>query len=196
MRSLLRSPQLPDLLCAPGNAGIAGDRVECVEVGIGDVDAIVRTACDRAVDLVVVGPEAPLVAGVVDALADAGVRAFGPSREAARVEGSKRFAKELMLDLGVPTAAHTVLRTRDEALGQLPCASYPAVLKTDRLAAGKGVIVCQDEQAARGAVEELFTERRFGETEVLLEEFLEGEELCLLALGDGERAVPMAPARD
>jgi phosphoribosylamine--glycine ligase len=196
VRSLLRSRQKPEVICAPGNAGIARDRVECHEVGVEDLEGILRTARDREADLVVVGPEAPLVAGLVDALAAEGVRAFGPSAEAARIEGSKRYAKELMRELGVPTAAHTVLRSHREALDAIACASYPAVLKADTLAAGKGVIVATDERAARAAVEEFFTERRFGDTDVVLEEFLVGEELSLLALCDGERAVPMAPAQD
>ena len=196
MRVLARSPQKPEVLCAPGNAGIARDRVECANVAAEDVDGIVRPAREREVDLVVVGPEAPLVAGVVDALGAEGIRAFGPSGEAAKLEGSKRYAKELMREVGVPTAGYTMLRSRDEALGQLACASYPAVLKADGLAAGKGVVICPDEASAREAVEPFFTERRFGDTEVVLEEFLEGEELSLLAVCDGERAVPMAPAQD
>ena len=196
VRALLRSPQSPQLLCAPGNAGIAKDRVECLDVAADDVDALVRVATDRAMDLVVVGPEAPLVKGLVDALAEVGVRAFGPSREAARLEGSKRHAKELMRAVGVPTAGYTVVRSRDEALGQIACASYPAVLKADSLAAGKGVVIAPDERSAREAVEMFFTEQRFGETEVVIEEFLEGEELSLLAVCDGERALPMAPAQD
>ncbi|HEV2723073.1 MAG TPA: phosphoribosylamine--glycine ligase [Thermoleophilaceae bacterium] len=196
VRSLLRSRQKPEVICAPGNAGIARDRVECHEVGVDDLEGILRTARDRQADLVVVGPEAPLVAGLVDVLAEEGVPTFGPSAEAARIEGSKRYAKELMRALGVPTAAHTVLRSRREALDAIACASYPAVLKADALAAGKGVTIATDEQAARAAVEEFFTERRFGDTEVVLEEFLEGDELSLLALCDGERALPMAPARD
>lgn len=196
VRALLRSPQRPALLCAPGNAGIARDRVECLDVALSDLDGLVGAAVEREIDLVVVGPEAPLVAGLVDALAQAGVAAFGPSRAAARLEGSKRYAKALMGEVGVPTAAYTVLRSREEALGQLPCASYPAVLKADALAAGKGVLICADEAAARAAVEVFFDERRFGETEVVLEQLLVGEELSLLALCDGERALPMAPARD
>ena len=196
VRALLRSPQTPELWCAPGNAGIARDRVKCVDVAADDVDGLVRLALERSVDLVVVGPEAPLVAGLVDALGEAGVRAFGPSREAARLEGSKRHAKELMQAVGVPTAGYTTVRSRDEALGQIACASYPAVLKADSLAAGKGVVIAPDEPSARRAVEMFFTEQRFGQTEVVIEEFLEGEELSLLAVCDGERAVPMAPAQD
>ena len=196
VRGLLRSRQKPEVLCAPGNAGIERDRVECLDVAADDIEGIVRAARDRHVDLAVVGPEVPLVAGAVDALDEAGVRAFGPSREAARIEGSKRYAKELMRDLSIPTAGHSVLRNRKEALEQLPCASYPAVLKADTLAAGKGVIICDDEASARAAVEEFFTDLRFGETAVVLEEFLEGEELSLLALCDGENAIPMAPAQD
>jgi phosphoribosylamine--glycine ligase len=184
------------LIAAPGNAGIARDKVECVAVGAEDVEAIVRTARDRGVDLVVVGPEAPLVAGVVDALAEAGIAAFGPTAEAARLEGSKSYAKALMRELGVPTASHTVFRDREEALAHLACAAYPAVLKADVLAAGKGVIIAADEAEAREAVDAFFVEKRFGDTEVVIEEHLEGEELSLLALCDGERALPMAPAQD
>jgi phosphoribosylamine---glycine ligase len=196
VRALLRSPQRPELLVAPGNAGIARDRVPCLPLAADDVEAVVRTARDEGVDLVVVGPEAPLVAGVVDALGAAGIAAFGPTAAAARIEGSKSYAKQLMRDVGVPTASYMLLRSREEAEAQLPCASYPAVLKADVLAAGKGVIICHTEADARDAVDAFFGERRFGDTEVVLEEFLVGDELSLLALCDGERAVPMAPAQD
>jgi phosphoribosylamine--glycine ligase len=196
VRRLLRSPQHPELLCAPGNAGIAKDKVECLDISVDDVEGIVAAACEREVDLVVVGPEAPLVAGVVDALGEAGIRAFGPTAAAAEIEGSKRYAKELMAAVGVPTANYAVLTSRTEALERLASASYPLVLKADTLAAGKGVVICQDEQEAQAAVEEMFTQQRFGKTDVVMEEFLEGEELSLLALCDGERAIPMAPAQD
>ena len=196
VRALLRSPQHPDVTVAPGNAGIARDRVPCVDVPVDDVDGLVAAAREAAADLVVVGPEAPLVAGLVDALGEAGIPAFGPSAAAARIEGSKAYAKELMNAVGVPTASYNLLRSREEAEAQIPCASYPAVLKADVLAAGKGVIICQTEAEAREAIDQFFGQRRFGETEVVLEEYLDGEELSLLALCDGVRAVPMAPAQD
>ena len=195
VRALARSAHSPELICAPGNAGIAAD-ARCLPLDSGDVGAIVALARDEGVDLAIVGPEAPLVAGAVDALEEAGVPAFGPSAEAARLEGSKLYAKEAMDEAGVPTAAHSVLRSRDEALGQIACASYPAVLKADGLAAGKGVIIAASEREAREAVEIFFTEQRFGETTVVLEEHLEGTELSLLALCDGENVVPLAPAQD
>ena len=195
IRALSRSPSDPELFCAPGNAGIAED-AEIVRAGGEDVGNLVSAARQAGIDLVVVGPEAPLVAGLVDALEDAGIAAFGPRGAAAQIEGSKLFAKRLMQEAGVPTAAHTVLRSKEEALEQLACASYPAVLKADGLAAGKGVIISATEAEARAAADVFFTERRFGETQVVIEEFLEGEELSLLALCDGENVLPLAPAQD
>ncbi len=195
MRALRRSAHAPEVLCAPGNAGIAAD-AECLAIAADDVEALVAAARERRVDLAVIGPEAALVVGIVDALEEAGVPAFGPSRAAAELEGSKAFAKELMGEAGVPTAAHELLRNREEALAALASTSYPIVLKADGLAAGKGVILPSTEAEAREAIDLFFTERRFGETTVILEELLEGEELSLLALCDGENVVPLAPAQD
>jgi phosphoribosylamine--glycine ligase len=196
VRALQRSPQSPEVIAAPGNAGIARDKVACFDVAADDVAGVVALAHEQRCDLVVVGPEVPLVAGLVDACFGAGIKAFGPSAAAARVEGSKHYAKELMKAASVPTASYLVLHDRKEALEHLSCASYPLVLKADSLAAGKGVVICPTETDARAAVDEFFTQRRFGQTTVVAEEFLEGQELSLLALCDGTRAVPMAPAQD
>jgi phosphoribosylamine---glycine ligase len=195
VRALARSRERPELVCAPGNAGIEAD-ARCIDVGAEDVEALVGAATAEACDLVIVGPEAPLVAGLVDSLEAAGVPAFGPGAEPARIEGSKVHAKDLMAEAGVPTASHVVLRSREEALEHLADAMYPAVLKADGLAAGKGVVICATEAEAREAVDAFFVERRFGDTEVVLEDCLEGEELSLLALCDGENVLPLAPAQD
>jgi phosphoribosylamine---glycine ligase len=188
VRALKRSPQRPEVLCTPGNAGIARD----ARIVAGD--DVVRLARAEGVDLVVVGPEAPLVAGLADECAAAGVACFGPSAAAARLEGSKAFAKELMAAAGVPTAAYEVVDSVDDGLAAIR--SYPAVIKADGLAAGKGVVIAEDEAAAREALEAMLVERRFGNAPVVVEEFLDGAELSLLAICDGETAVPLAPARD
>jgi phosphoribosylamine---glycine ligase len=194
VRALARSPHAPELLCAPGNAGIRADATVLVGADPGDPAGLARAAAAAGVDLVVVGPEAPLVAGVADALREAGVRCFGPSGAAARLEGSKAFAKEVMAAAGVPTARHRVVETVEDGMAAIE--GYPAVLKADGLAAGKGVVIAGDEDEARAALQAMLVERRFGDQPVVVEEFLDGDELSLLALCDGERALPLAPARD
>jgi phosphoribosylamine--glycine ligase len=166
----------------------------CVPVKADEMVKIADLAEAEKVDLVVVGPEAPLVDGLADALAAAGVRCFGPLAAAARLEGSKAFAKEVMEAAGVPTAAHRVVSGVADGIAAI--AGYPAVIKADGLAAGKGVVIAADERQARAALEEMLVARRFGDQPVVVEEFLAGDELSLLALCDGERAVPLAPARD
>ncbi len=193
VRALARSPQSPELLCAPGNAGIAAD-ARLLSIGVGEIDALVAAARDEQVDLVVVGPEAPLVDGLVDALEEAGIAAFGPSAACARLEGSKAFSKEVMEAAGVPTAAHAVVTTVEEGMGAVT--RYPVVIKADGLAAGKGVIIAQDEAEARAALHAFLVEHRHGTEQVVVEEHLVGDELSLLALCDGERALAMAPAQD
>ncbi len=202
IRALGRSPQRPEIVCAPGNAGIAAE-ARVSEVGIDELDGLVALARDEAVDLVVVGPEAPLVAGLVDRLDAAGIAAFGPSAAAAALEGSKSFAKDAMAEAGVPTAAWAQARTVAEgvaAIERLGAATasgaYPVVIKADGLAAGKGVVIAGDAEEARATLAELLEGRRFDTELVVVEECLAGVEVSLLALCDGERAVPMAPAQD
>ena len=193
VRTLLRSPQAPEVLCAPGNAGIRRD-ARPLDAPADDPAALAAAARDAGVDLVVVGPEAPLVAGLADALHAAGVRCFGPVAAAARLEGSKAYSKEIMAAAGVPTAAYELVR--DVEAGMAAITGYPAVIKADGLAAGKGVAIAASEAEARAALHEMLVERRFGDVPVVVEEFLDGDELSLLALCDGERAIPLAPARD
>jgi phosphoribosylamine---glycine ligase len=193
IRALLRSSLATELLCAPGNPGIAAD-AECLPIEAEAIVEIVSVASERELDLVVVGPEAPLVGGLVDALIAAGIPAFGPVAAAARLEGSKAYAKEVMEAASVPTGGWETVESVEDGLAAV--LGYPTVIKFDGLAAGKGVVIAADEAAARAALEQFLVERRFGDGQVVVEEFLEGEELSLLALCDGERAVPMASAQD
>jgi phosphoribosylamine--glycine ligase len=193
VRALARSPQRPEIVCSPGNPGIALDAT-LLAYAADDIDRLVAAARDEAVDLVVVGPEVPLVAGLVDALTEAGVSAFGPTRAAAALEGSKEFAKRAMAAAGVPTASWTRATTVTEAMSAIE--AYPIVLKADGLTAGKGVVIVHDAAQARDALHAFLVERRFDTETVLVEEHLEGEELSLFALCDGERALALAPARD
>ena len=193
IRALARSPQAPELLCAPGNAGIAAD-ARCLDIAVDDLQGLIDAARDERVDLVAVGPEAPLVAGLVDELAEAGITAFGPHGAAARLEGSKAFAKEIMVEAGVPTAGYARVSTVDDGMAAIE--RYPIVIKADGLAAGKGVVIAQDEGEARAALTDMLERRVFGATDVIVEEHMTGPELSLLALCDGERAVALAPARD
>jgi phosphoribosylamine--glycine ligase len=194
VRALKRSPQQPEVLAAPGNPGIAEDARTFPDIGVDDVGALADLAEREDVDLTVVGPEAPLVAGLVDELQSRGRAAFGPSRAAARLEGSKAFAKEVMEAAGVPTAAWTPVDDIDAGMAAID--RYPVVLKFDGLAAGKGVVIAEDEPSAHLALHDFLVEQRFGPGSVVVEEYLEGEELSLLALCDGESALIMAPAQD
>jgi phosphoribosylamine--glycine ligase len=198
VRALARSPQRPELLCAPGNAGIARD-ARLLDIAIDDIDGLVAAVEQEGVELTVVGPEVPLVAGLVDALAERGHTAFGPSAAAAQLEGSKAFAKEAMELAGVPTARWRQVESLEQGIAAVAELAGPGVVvKADGLAAGKGVTVADDAEQARAALSEIFVDNRFGAggASAIVEERLIGEELSLLALCDGVRAVPMAPARD
>ncbi|WP_347755794.1 phosphoribosylamine--glycine ligase [Agrococcus sp. ProA11] len=179
-----------EITAAPGNAGIKRD-VETVRIDIKSPELVTEFASDGGFDLVVIGPEAPLVAGVADALQRAGVPVFGPTKAAARIEGSKSFAKDVMARAGVPTGVDTTATTMDEVRAALDASRPPYVLKADGLAAGKGVIVTEDRAAAEAHAEQFLPDGP-----VLIEEFLAGPEVSLFVLTDGVSVVPLAPAQD
>ena len=195
--AIAASPLAEALFCAPGNAGIAGDAV-CVPVAADDIDGILRLVRDERIEFVVVGPEAPLVAGLVDRLDAAGVKAFGPTAAAARLEGSKAFAKDLCARYGIPTAPYGRFTGIEAAEAFIESRPLPIVVKADGLAAGKGVTIAETRDAARAAAREMLAEERFGAAgrEIVIEEFLAGEEASFFALVDGETALPLAAAQD
>ncbi len=186
-----------EVIGAPGNAGIAA-LGRTVPVDPTDADQVVALATEESADLVVVGPEAPLVAGVVDALRENGIEAFGPDREAAQLEGSKIFSKEFMERHGIPTAGFAVFDDPDAATRYIEEADRPLVVKADGLAAGKGVVVASDAAEAIAGIDKIMRERAFGDAgaRVLIEECLVGQEVSYHVVSDGERFIPLAPAQD
>ncbi|MGH2688945.1 MAG: phosphoribosylamine--glycine ligase [Actinomycetota bacterium] len=195
--SLAKSPSVHSLTFTPGNAGMAS-LGECMPVRDGDIAAVASLAEYIAADLVVVGPEGPLVAGLADVLRDKRIPVFGPGRRGAMLEGSKIHAKRLMAAYGIPTAEAAAFERADEALAHIGRVGAPIVVKADGLAAGKGVTVCEDVETARAAVVEAMQEGRFGDAgrRVVLEECLRGEELSVLAFADGKTVVAMEGAQD
>jgi phosphoribosylamine---glycine ligase len=193
---LAASPLSDRLICAPGNAGIARE-AECVALDLADHAAVIAFCRKNKIDLVVVGPEAPLCAGIVDDLEAAGIKAFGPSRAAARLEGSKAFTKDLCRANGIPTAVYERFRAAEPAKAYVRERGAPIVIKADGLAAGKGVIVAEDLAAANAAIDMMFG-GGLGEAagEIVIEEFLAGEEASFFALCDGVTALPLASAQD
>jgi phosphoribosylamine---glycine ligase len=192
--ALSASPLLSKLYCAPGNPGIA-KVARCVDIDTTDHDAVILFCLANDVRFVVVGPEGPLVAGLVDDLADEGIKAFGPSRYAAQLEGSKGFTKDVCAKYNIPTAAYGRFSDHKSALAYLAKTGAPIVIKADGLAAGKGVTVAMTLPEAEAALADIFA-GRFGGAECVIEEFLEGEEASFFVLSDGVNALPLATAQD
>ncbi len=192
-----QSPRVAELYCAPGNGGI-GRIANIVEIGTEDIEGLLRFAKDRGIDLTVVGPEAPLVEGIVDAFEAEGLRIFGPRRAAAEIEGSKAFAKDFMSRHGIPTAPYHTFTDPWEAMQWVRALKWPVVVKASGLAAGKGSIVCEDEEQAVQAIELIMLQKAFGEAgdQVVVEDRLWGEEASFIALTDGETVLPMPSSQD
>ena len=192
-----QSPKVSQLFCAPGNAGIA-DLATCVPIKATEIDALVEFASRENMDLVFVAPDDPLAMGLVDALSAAGIRAFGPTKAAARLEASKSFAKDLMRRYHIPTADYAVFDAVEPALAHLAECELPIVIKADGLALGKGVIIAQTSQEAEAAVRDMLEGNAFGKagSRVVIESFLTGPELTVLAFADGKTVLPMISSRD
>lgn len=198
IRKLKESTRVKEVICAPGNGGISCD-AQCFPVSVMDKQGVIDLARREEVDLVFVAPDDPLAAGMVDALNAAGIRAFGPNAAAARIEGSKVFSKNLMKKYGIPTASYAVFDDPSEALVYIVSENkYPTVIKADGLALGKGVIIAGNEQEARNAVEDIMENKVFGESgnRIVVEEFLTGPEVSVLAFTDGKTVVPMVSSMD
>ena len=193
--ALSRSPQVGKIYCAPGNAGISA-QAECVPLKDTDVKGLKAFALEHRVDLTVVGPEAALAVGIVDEFRAAGLKIFGHTKAATAIESSKEFAKKLMAKYGIPTAAYRSFSSYDEALAYVSARPFPAVLKYDGLAAGKGVVIAQDLEEARKALADMLLDKTFGDGRVVVEDFLTGPEFSFLCFVDGDRVYPMPLSQD
>ena len=197
IKKLRENPGVEEIYALPGNGGIAADAV-CVNIGAKDLDAITAFAKEKAVDYAVVAPDDPLVLGCVDALEAIGIPCFGPRKNAAIIEGSKVFSKDLMKKYGIPTAAYEVFTSPAEALRYLETAPVPTVIKADGLALGKGVTVAMTREEAFGAVREIMEDKKFGASgdRIVIEEYLEGPEVSVLSFTDGITVIPMVSSMD
>ena len=195
VKALARSPQVEKIYCAPGNAGIAED-AECVAIGVEDVDALVEFARGNQIDMTVVGPEAALAVGLVDAMEAAGLKAFGPTKAAARIESSKEFAKQIMTKYNVPTASYEAFDDFEKAWEYVKNRPLPAVIKYDGLAAGKGVVVALTYEEAEGALRDMLLDSAFGKGRVVVEDFLDGPEFSFMCVVSGNKVYPLAMAQD
>ncbi len=192
-----QSPKVEKLYCAPGNAGIA-KVAECVDIGVMDFEKLVAFAGEQAIDLVVVGPDDPLAAGAVDAFENAGIRVFGPRKNAAILEASKAFSKDLMKKYNIPSAAYETFDSPEAALAYLETAPMPIVLKADGLALGKGVLICSTREEAKEGVKTLMLDKQFGSAgdRIVIEEFMTGREVSVLSFVDGKTIKIMTSAQD
>src|SRR5690554_5185905 len=194
---LAQSPKVDKIYCIPGNGGIE-QLAQCVSGDIRDIDYLLNFAKENKIDFTMVGPELPLTLGIVDAFQKEGLKIFGPTKKAAQLEGSKAFSKEFMEKFHIPTARYTDCKSKEQALLALKEFTYPLVIKADGLAAGKGVIIAQEEQEARECISEMMIDGVFGEAgkRIIIEEFLEGREISLLVFLDSKNYVPMITAQD
>ncbi len=192
-----KSPKVEKLYCAPGNAGIA-EVAECVNIGVMEFDQLTAFARENQIDLTIIGPDDPLAAGAVDAFEAAGLRVFGPRKNAAILEASKAFSKDLMKKYGIPTAAYETFTSPEAALAYLETAKMPIVLKADGLALGKGVLICKDLEEAKEGVKTLMLDKQFGSAgdEIVIEEFMTGREVSVLSFVDGKTIKIMTSAQD
>ena len=197
IKSLKKNPVVKEIFALPGNAGMAADAT-CVSIGAKDIPAIVAFAVENQIDYAVVAPDDPLVLGCVDALEEKGIPCFGPRANAAIIEGSKVFSKNLMKKYGIPTAAYEVFSDMESALAYLDSAPIPTVIKADGLALGKGVIIAQSRDEAKAAVRSMMEDKMFGSSgdNIVIEEFLTGPEVSVLAFTDGETVIPMVSSMD
>ena len=192
-----KSPRADKIYCAPGNAGM-GEIAECVDIKVMEFDRLVKFAKKHDIDMAIVGPDDPLVGGLVDSFEEAGIRAFGPEKKAAILEGSKAFSKELMKKYGIPTAEYQVFTDAAKALSYLDKAKLPIVLKADGLALGKGVLICNTLDEARNGVKEIMLDKKFGSAgnKMVIEEFMTGREVSVLTFCDGKTVKIMSSAQD
>ena len=195
--SVAKSPRADKIFCAPGNAGIA-EYAQCVPIGAMEFDKLRDFAKENAIDLCIVGMDDPLVGGLVDVLEEAGIRTFGPKKNAAILEGSKAFSKDLMKKYNIPTAAYENFTDPKAAVAYLETAKFPIVLKADGLALGKGVLICKDLEEAKAGVKEIMLDKKFGTAgnEMVIEEFMTGREVSVLSFVDGKTIKTMTSAQD
>ena len=195
--SVSKSPKVEKIYCAPGNAGIS-ELAECVPIGAMEFDKLAQFAAEQKIDLTIVGMDDPLVGGIVDVFEEKGLRVFGPAKNAAILEGSKAFSKDLMKKYHIPTAAYENFDNAKDALSYLETAKFPIVLKADGLALGKGVLICNDLEEAKAGVQEIMLDKKFGSAgnTMVIEEFMTGREVSVLSYVDGKTIKTMTSAQD